>query len=691
MGLFDKLFKKDKSDFEANTPLEILEGELYGFLRYEATHRAQGVRLPHFHEKSNPATLGSILNITTRFWIPDIISMSCISTGELGKTLEVRHETDPSTILNTKLFPLVRQTNDKGEYVPLRGQNVTFIVRFNVKGQIQEAIVFLRGVPGQVTGYTYCMRVSIMIPMIRQDDNLVTSTTTQSARAKEESNSHPYLRSFIIFEDYNDTSALMKEYEKIETPALAKFRAQEKLESEAEWAIIRGLYEQHINAAYIAWGQNAMEHGMWRDAYNFFIRAFRNMSTSVLSVPKERLEVYYDLAHRIGICLEHLERYDEAAYFLWVGHNNNDMGLEDLVRVYAHLGDLTLPEQVKTEAFLNTREDARLKLQYETSEEFTSKITIGYIFNELYSAKPGNLTSMIIIHKGDPDSKIFITDEKEVWNYPMRGLLNDDTKVIITYSPVYHSSETINDKSGLNYESSFIMSINTANEENGLMRINIMLPNFPYDDDKAYGDYQSNTPEGISFIMSREVMRYNNIGKNLDAILSVSHSLLSEGRVLEALHAARYAYSYVLSRWDLLEEDWRPFLAAAAYQIGFCLMDFKLHSKANYYLRSAASTQVLRYLIEFINSFTNLFDRHTLEIIDAYEKISGEGYDAIEYNHFMKFLKRRKTFIYIEMERYDDAEALLQEMLESGDEESKDFAANELEYLRNLRSQAQNS
>ena len=102
MGLFDKLFKKDKSDFEANTPLEILEEELYGFLRYEATHRAQGVRLPHFHEKSNPATLGSILNITTRFWIPDIISMSCISTGELGKDLEVRHETDPSTILNTK-------------------------------------------------------------------------------------------------------------------------------------------------------------------------------------------------------------------------------------------------------------------------------------------------------------------------------------------------------------------------------------------------------------------------------------------------------------------------------------------------------------------------------------------------------------------------------------------------------------
>jgi tetratricopeptide (TPR) repeat protein len=690
MGFFDRLFRKDKAN-QNNAPIEIPEGELLGFLRYEATFRAQECRFPRFHEKSNPATIGSVLNVVISKLLPHIKSMSCVRTGELGKTLDVRYESDPSNILNTKLFPLIRTRNDKGEYIPLKGENVTFILKFDEKAPAREAIVFLRGTPGQVTGYTYCMRVSVMIPQIREDDNLITGAVSLIGKAKEECNSNPFQISFIIFEDYNDTSALMSEYDKIETPTLAKYRAEEKFTSESEWAIIRGIYEQHINAAYIAWGRGSMENCRWSDGYNLLIRAFRNMATSVLTAQKEQLGVYYEVAHDIGICLEHLERYDEAAYFLWVAHNNDDMGLEDLVRVYAQLGDLTLPQQVKSESFIDTREDARLKLQFTTSEDFSSKITVGYVFNELYGTKPGNLTSMVIIRKGDLESKIFLTDEQEVWNYPMRDLLDDDTKVIVTYSPVCYTPGTIDDKSGLHYESSFIVSINTANEVNGLMRVNVMLPNFPYDDDKAYGNDRNNNPEGVSFIMSKEIMRYNQIGKNLDAILSVSYSLSSEGRIIEALHAARYAYSYVISRWDLLEEDWSGFLAAAAYQIGFCLMDFKLHSKANYYLRSAAASNILKYIIEFINSFANLNDRHVLDIIEAYEKITNEGYDSIEYDNFIKFLKRRKAYVFIEMERYDDAEVLFREMLESNDEESKDFAANELEYLRNLRSQAQNS
>lgn len=688
MGLFDKIFKRDKSNQENNSPIEIPDGELLGFLRYEATSRAQECRFPHFHEKSNPATIGSVLNSVVSKLMPHLQTMAYVRTGELGKTLDVHYESDTSTILNTRLFPLVRTTNDKGEYVPLKGENVTFFLKFNDEAPAREVIVFLRGVPGQVTGYTYCMRVSVMIPQMREDDNLITGAVSLLGQAREECNSNPFQISFIIFEDYNDTSALIKEYEKIETPTLAKYKAQEQFTSESEWEVIRGLYEQHINAAYIGWGRNSMENCRWSDAYSFFIRAFRNMASCVLSAPKEQLEVYYKLAHDIGICLEHLERYDEAAYFLWVGHNNDDFGLEDLVRVYAHLGDLTLPEQVRSESFLDTREDARLKLQFKTSEDFSSKITIGYVLNELFGAKSGNLTSMVIIRKDSLESRIFITDEQEVWDYSMRDLLDDGTKVIVTYSPVCYSPGTIEDKSGLHYESSFLISINTANEDHGLMRINIMLPNFPYDDDKAYGNDRNNTPAGLSFIMSREVMRYNHIGKNLDAILSVSYSLSSEGRIIEALHAARYAYSHVISRWDNLEEDWSGFLFAAAYQIGFCLMDFKLHSKANYYLRSAASSKILKYIIEFINSFANLNDRHVLDIIEAYEKLPNDGYDSIEYDNFIKFIKRRKAFVFIEMKRYDDAENLLKEMLESNDEESKEFAVNELQYLQQLRSES---
>jgi hypothetical protein len=117
-------------------------------------------------------------------------------------------------------------------------------------------------------------------------------------------------------------------------------------------------------------------------------------------------------------------------------------------------------------------------------------------------------------------------------------------------------------------------------------------------------------------------------------------------------------------------------------------MDFKLHSKANYYLRSAASSKILKYVIEFINSFANLNDRHVLDIIEAYEKFPNDGYDSIEYDNFIKFIKRRKAFVFIEMKRYDDAENLLKEMLESNDEESKEFAVNELQYLQQLRSES---
>lgn len=682
MGLFDKLFKKNKSSSA------IPDGELLGFLRYEATFRTQEANLPRFHEDTNPATLGSLLGIVVSKLIPHIESMSCIRTGELGKTLDVHHESDPTAILSTRLFPLVRKKNDDGEYIPLKGENVTFILNFNDNAPTKEAIVFLRGIPGQVTGYTYCMRVSLMIPVKREDDNLMTGAISLMGKARAECNSYPFQTSFIIYEDYNDTSGLLQEYENIEKTTLDKYRAQQELTNDSEWAIIRGIYEQHINAAYIAWGRNAMESNRYRDAYNYFIRAFRNMATNVLRTPEKQLSIYYEVAHNIGICLERLERYDEAAYFLWVAHNNDNMGLNDLVRVYATLGDLTLPQQLKDDFFIKTREDARLKLQHDTSKDYSNKISLGYVLNELFGAKPGNLTSLIIIRKDDIESKIFISEEDEVWEYPMRDLLDDDTKVIVTYSPAHYSNNTISDKSGLNYESSFVMSIKTANEANGLMRINIMLPNFPYDDDKGYGNARNNTPEGFTFIMGKEVACYDNLGNDLDSILSLSYSLSDESRILEALHAARYAYTHVLSRWDIIEEDWRSFLAAAAFQIGFCLMDFKLHEKANYYLRSAASTKILEYVAEFINSFTNLNDLHVLNIIESYEKIEKEDYDTSEYDKFMKFLKRRKSFVYIEMKRYDDAEALLTGMLESNDKESKDFAINELEYLKNLRSKS---
>lgn len=689
MGFFDKLFNKGKTQNDNIQPVEFDDGKIEGFVRYEAASRSQGWNFPRYHEKKNPATLGCVLdNVMNRF-MPNVVSMSILSTGKSGKTLEVKHETDRSTILKTKLFLLIRTTDENGQYIPRKGQNVTFVLKFNDKAPSREAIIFLRGVPGDVPGYTWCMRVSIMIPVIRPDDNLCTGKTSISVKSRQECNAYPVQTSFVIFEDYNDITPVMREFDSIESSALPKYKEDKPMSDNKEWAFIRGLLGQFPTETYISFGRELMELERWLDAYNHFRRAYANMSSTVLAIPEEKHWILYEVAHDIGVCLQHLERYDEAAYYLWVSQNYNDLGLEDLIKVYAKLCDRTLPDELRNDMFFDTREDARIKLQFETSEAYSSNITIGYMFGELYEAKPGNLTSLVVMRSGETDAKLFITDEQEVWDYPVRKLLDDDTTVIVTYSPTHHTSDTIDDKSLLTEESSFLMRINTANEENGLMRVNIMLPNFPYDDDKSSIAAESNLPDGISIIMSREVMRFRNVGKEPAAVLGVSKSLSEEGRFLEALHAARYAFNSMLARWESIPDDEKPLLYACAYELGYCIMDFKLHAKANYYLRCAAASAYTKFIIEYLNSLANLNDVHTLRLIEEYEKMPNEDADIEDYNHFMKFLKRRKAFIYIESQRYDDARALLNEMANSSDEDDRRFAAGELEYLNEQLSQSQ--
>ena len=690
MGFFDKLFNRSKTDNSTPFVLDnISEGELLGFLRYESTFRYQEYKFPRYHEDKNPATLESVLIQIMDKFIGHVVSMTMISTGEAGKTMEVKHENDRLAILNTRLFPLVRTKIEEGVYMPRRGQNVTFILKFSEEAPQREAVVFLRGIPGGVTGYTYCMRVSIMIPVVSAEDNLHTGKAWTIGKHTTECNCCPVQASFVIFEDYNDMTGLMKEYERVTKIASPKYKAGELRFEPNEAELIRGVFEQYSNVAYISIADELMEQGRWLDAYNHLRRSYANLSGSLLSIPKEKRGGVYDLAYRIGVCLMNLERYDEAAYFLWVSHNNDDMGIENLMKVFANLCDLTIPEQLRTESFLDIREDARIKLQFATAQPYSSNISLGYIFSELFNAKPGNLCSLAIMKSGETEPSTFITEGDKVWSYSVRPLLEDGTTVIVSYSPVFISSDTIKDASSLTLESSFIIKINTANESEGLMRLNIMLPNFPYDDDKSSAILETNVPDGISIIMSKETMRFHRIGKDPMAAIEVAISLRQEGRFIEALHVARYGYNSILARWETASELEKETLYQAAYEVGFCLMDFKLQSRANYYLRFAASSRYSNFIIEYVNSLANLNDMHTFEIIEAYEKIPSDGTDLEDYNGFMRFLKRRKAFSYIEAKMYDAAEAILKEMSSSNDERDREFAINELEYLNNLRSEEQ--
>lgn len=685
MSILDRLFGKGKPQDSTPEPVHFDESEMMGYLRYNSTAKYQGYRFDHFNKNSNPATLRTVLSSIMSSVLSRVSAMTCVSTSQKGAVLDVKHETDREKILDTKLFPLVYTIDQNGGYTPITGLNVTLILQLDGEESFKELVVFLRAMPGQITGYTWCMRVSLMVPLSGPDDDLLTGRRAIDTKTDRGSQYASPLTSFILYEDEKDIMPLTLEYNKVEMETMRKVNSKEQLDTMQEWAIVFGASEHNNVPSYISGARHYLSEGKWMDAYSHFMRAFHDLTAMLLRLPDQDRKIYYEVAYEIGVCLEKMKRYDEAAYFFWISQHLDRLGFDELVGVYARLCDIMVPEHLRVETYQDVWEDARMKFQFDSANPYDEKITLGYLFSEIYAAKPGNLTSLVILKAGETQVKTHITDVDQVWNYPMRSILDAGTTVIVGYAPNNYLDKTVEDKSVLRTESSFIMKVVPANEADGLMRVHIMLPNFPYDDYKVASSEQGNFPEGISIIMGKETMRFRGLDKDPGEILSVATSLIEEKRMLEALHAARYAHARVIAKLTSGDEMGMRMLYAALYQIGFCLMDFKLHEKANYYLRQAASSNCITYIIEYINSLSNLNYPHLLSIITQYEEVPAGDAEPAEYNFFMRFLKRRRIFYLIEHALFDEAEQLLSEMLNSPVEEDRAFAQDELAFIRYTR------
>ena len=97
------------------------------------------------------------------------------------------------------------------------------------------------------------------------------------------------------------------------------------------------------------------------------------------------------------------------------------------------------------------------------------------------------------------------------------------------------------------------------------------------------------------------------------------------------------------------------------------------------------------YTEEYINILVNSHDFRAIDVINGLltELENAQAIDDAEdspQEHmigFVNFLKRRKAYVYIDLERYDEAEKLLKKMLD--EPENSDFAISELAYIRKLK------
>ncbi len=171
------------------------------------------------------------------------------------------------------------------------------------------------------------------------------------------------------------------------------------------------------------------------------------------------------------------------------------------------------------------------------------------------------------------------------------------------------------------------------------------------------------------------------------------HHLYSEGRYLEATRMLETLYHATQPLYDKMNKPERASFYSICYYLGASYMQLQQWEKACHYLEMTLSTHQYGYTEMYINCLVNSHDFRAMEEIDAYMEdmehvMEEEGYDEDstewrDLSHFVAFLCRRKAYLLVDSERYDEADELLRKLVK--DPESNEFALHELAYVQKKR------
>ena len=167
--------------------------------------------------------------------------------------------------------------------------------------------------------------------------------------------------------------------------------------------------------------------------------------------------------------------------------------------------------------------------------------------------------------------------------------------------------------------------------------------------------------------------------------------LFSQKRYLEALQYLENAFVVLHRQYHKMKPSAREKFFSVCYFTGFCYSELHLYKQAHYYLEMTLPLRRVTYTEEYINTLVNSRDFRAIDVIDnlliemqnAQAAVDDEEEAQGHVMGFINFLKRRKAYVYIEFERYDEAEKLLRKMLD--EPENSDFAISELAYIQKLR------
>ena len=180
------------------------------------------------------------------------------------------------------------------------------------------------------------------------------------------------------------------------------------------------------------------------------------------------------------------------------------------------------------------------------------------------------------------------------------------------------------------------------------------------------------------------------IGECMDSHLSYNiftgSVLFQDKRFYEALRYLENAYHSSKHQVKDLKPSEQEVFFHICYLIGFCYTELQQYEKAFFYLEMTMPIRRITYTMEYVNCLVNSADYRALDIIN---NLMNEAQNPNDEENdtppphikaFMNFLKRRKAYVLIDQQKFDEAKAMLQNMLD--EPENSDFAINELAYLQ---------
>ena len=680
MSLFSKLFNKKpeqaaQKDDKTTTPFwDYDKMTLKQFYNKEAAFRHQFITIPRF-TKERPAKVQDVLDVLLPGASKEIQDCVILSIGEhQGEVRQIIK--DPESVRDLRLVMLVNYRDDEGKILPLFGENCLLQIKFNPSFSTKEVFLHIRNSANYSSKAIY-LRVSVLIPPygIHDDKHSTKSGSEERITGAE---CCPTQTSFLLVEDLEDISNDLRSFESCFSSAMEKRKRGEEYD-ELEQECMEGMVEFKSMGHYIGYGKWLADQNRWFDAYRQFIRVYHMIQRQINTIPESDRDFYYHLMFSIGRCLSKLGRLDEAAYFMSVCDGKIEEAKGELDMIYARLGDirtnkLTAPIQAFHKGEI--RKDTESVYNPES-------LTVGAMLEALFGAVKGSLLKAII--RIDEQEEILLTNSaEETWNIPLSKLAKDKTTAMIVFSPVGYITGNKDDNSKLCRDNAFIIRAHKANTglDDGIMRINIMIPDFVLDDEKMYFKHE-HIPEGLSFVVGTKEPQNSRNRYYSDRFIRCSN-LFEEKRYLEGYLEAHHIFNFLLSRWDELNENDKYDFAKVAFDSGFALMDFRLPEKGNYYLEIAAQFRDIAYMQEYINSLTNSFDVRALNVIDEFSKLECKGVSPQEIANWKAFLNRRKVYNLIEAKRYDEAKTILETLLDSNDPVTKHYAQSELDYINSL-------